>query len=130
MALYLDTSALVKLVVAEPESPALASYLSARDLVLVSSDLSRTELQRAVRRVSLDRMDRVREVLATVTTTRLTAAICDAAGRLDPPGLRSLDALHLASALDLGDDLEALVGYDVRLADGARLLGIPVVAPA
>ena len=74
-------------------------------------------------------MNRVREVLATVTTTRLTAAICDTAGRLDPPGLRSLDALHLASALDLGDDLEGLVGYDDRLADGARTLGIQVVAP-
>ncbi len=129
MALYLDTSALVKLVVAEPESPALAAYLSARNAVLVSSDLTRTELQHAVRRVAPNRMNRVREVLATVTTTRLTAAICDTAGRLDPPGLRSLDALHLASALDLGDDLEGLVGYDDRLADGARTLGIPVVAP-
>ena len=74
-------------------------------------------------------MERVREVLASVTTTRLSAAICDAAGRLDPVGLRSLDALHLASALDLGDDLEPLVGYDDRLADGARTLGIQVLAP-
>jgi predicted nucleic acid-binding protein len=74
-------------------------------------------------------MNRVREVLATVTTTRLTVAICDTAGRRAAPGLRSLDALHLASALDLGDDLEGLVGYDDRLADGARTLGIPVVAP-
>jgi len=74
-------------------------------------------------------MERVREVLASVTTTRLSAAICDAAGRVDPPAMRSLDALHLASALDLGDDLEALVCYDDRFADGARRLGIQVLAP-
>ena len=74
-------------------------------------------------------MERAREVLSTLTTTRLTPAICDAAGRLDPPALRSLDALHLASALDLGDDLEALVSYDERQAQGARALGLRVVAP-
>lgn len=130
MALYLDTSALVKLIVAEPETDALLALLTGGDPVLIASDLVRTELSRVVRRAAPDRMERVREVLATLTTTRLTPAICEAAGRLDPPVLRSLDALHLAAALDLGDQLDALVGYDDRLADGARALGIRVLAPA
>lgn len=130
MALYLDTSALVKLVVAEPETAQLTAYLTTGEPVLVGSDLVRTELQRAVRRVAPDRLQRVREVLATLTTVRLSPAICDAAGRLDPVGMRSLDALHVATALDLGDDLDALVTYDDRQAAGARAVGIQVVAPA
>lgn len=130
MAHYLDTSALAKLVVAEPETTALGEWLASADRRPVASSLARTELLRAVRRVAPDRMVRARAVLDSVTLLRVTTAVFDQAGRLDPAALRSLDALHLAVALDLGDDLEGLVTYDGRLADAARGNGIPVTAPA
>jgi len=68
-------------------------------------------------------------VLDALTLVDVTAAVFEVAGRLDPVGLRSLDAVHLATALDLGDDLEGLVTYDDRLADAATANGVPVVAP-
>ncbi len=129
MAFYIDTSALVKLVVGEAETVALRSWLQEVDRDLVACSLARTELIRSVRRVVPDRALQARSVLDAVTLVDVTAAVFEAAGRLDPVGLRSLDAIHLASALDLGDDLEGLVTYDDRLADAAMANGIPVVAP-
>jgi hypothetical protein len=126
---YLDTSALVKLVVAEPETTALRSWLRAADRQPVASDLARTELLRAVRRIAPKRVLRARAVLDSITLTEITASLFEEAGRLEPPSLHSLDALHLAAALDLGDDLEGLVTYDERLAEAAALNGIPVTAP-
>jgi len=129
LAHYLDTSALTKLVVAEAETKALRAWLRTEDRQPVASDLVRTELQRAVRRAARDRLVRAREVLEAVTLLQLTPAMFEEAGRLEPATLRSLDAIHLAAALDLGDDLDGLVTYDDRLADAARLNGIPVIAP-
>lgn len=129
MAYYVDTSALVKLIVAETETTALRRWLTKADQVLVTSDLSRTELMRAVRRAAPDRAPRVREVLDAFTLTQLTPAVFSEAGRLDPLGLRTLDALHLASALNLDDDLEGIVTYDHRMADAATTNGIAVLAP-
>ena len=127
---YLDTSALVKLVVAEPETPALRAWLREEtDRTLVSCDVARTELLRAVRRTAPDRVVQARAVLDSVTLTTVTTALFEAAGRLDPPGMRSLDALHLAAALDLGDDLVSLVTYDDRLARAALANGITVTTP-
>lgn len=130
MAYYLDTSALAKLVVAEVETGALRRWLSEADRVPVSCDLARTELLRAVRRAAPDRILDARAVLDSVTLTTMTAALLEEAGRLDPTSLRSLDAIHLASALNLGDDLEGLLTYDERLADAARRSGVTVIAPA
>lgn len=132
MAVYLDTSALAKLVVAEEESAALSRWLSeqaASGGALVSCDIARTELLRLTRRYAPDRVTRARDVLDAMTLTALTTTLFEAAGRLDPPDLRSLDALHLAAALDLGDDLDVMVCYDHRLAEAARGQGIRVVAP-
>ena len=129
MAHYLDTSALVKLVVAEQESDALRSWLAEVSRQPVACDLVRTELLRAVRRADPALMVPARRVLDAVTLIEVSTAMFEAAGRLDPSVLRTLDALHVAAALDLGDDLEGLVTYDGRLADGAELNGIPVVAP-
>lgn len=129
MAHYVDPSALVKLVVAERETAALRSWLGAADRELVSSDLARTELMRAVRRAVPDRALLARQVLDSITLVEVTAAVFEEAGRLDPPDLRSLDAVHLASALDLGDDLEGVVTYDDRLAEAAMANGVAVVAP-
>lgn len=127
---YLDTSALAKLVVAEPESTALLAWLRDEDREPVACDLARTELLRAVRRLAPDLVVRAREVLASITLTDVTTAIFEQAARLDPAAMRSLDAVHLAAALDLGDDLDSMITYDGRLAEAARLNGIPVIAPA
>ncbi len=129
MPYYADTSALVKLVVAERESTALRRWLAKGDRLLVSSDLARTELMRVVRRVVPDRAVLAREVLESVTLLQLPTAVFESAGRLEPATMRSLDALHLAAALHLGDDLEGLLTYDDRLADAASAAGIPVIAP-
>lgn len=129
MAHYMDTSALAKLVVAEPETTELRAWLAAASRQPVTSDLTRTELMRAVRRAAPDRATLARQVLNSVTLLQLPSSLFDAAGRLEPADLRSLDALHLASALDLGDDLHGLVTYDTRLANAASRAGIAVINP-
>jgi predicted nucleic acid-binding protein len=126
---YLDTSALVKLVVSETETPALLAWLRAVDPELVAADLARTELLRSVRRVAPDRMLRAREVLDSVTLMQVSTATFEAAGMLLPGSPRSLDAIHLASAMALGDELAGLLTYDSRLAAAAEEGGITVVAP-
>jgi len=127
---YIDTSALVKLVVAEPESAALQAWFASGVRSPVSSDLARTELLRAVRRAAPEHVVRAREVLDAVTLIEVTTAIFEVAGLLDPTILRTLDAVHVAAALVLGDELEGMVTYDARLADAARANGIAVIAPA
>lgn len=126
---YVDTSALVKLVVAEPESEALLSWLVDQDQPLVSSDLARTELMRAVRRAAPAHTGRARDVLDALVLLSATSAVFDSAGRLDPPNLRSLDAVHLSTALDLGDQLDGVVAYDDRLVAAAQAYGVPIVSP-
>lgn len=130
LAFYIDTSALVKLVVAEPESDALRAWFADGERDPVACDLVRTELLRAVRRAAPDRLVQARAVLDAVTLLEVTTQIFEAAGRVDPLVLRSLDAVHVAAALDLGDELDGLVTYDLRLADGATANGILVVSPA
>ena len=124
MSFYLDTSALVKLVVHEPETDGLRDWLAETPRDPVVSDLARTELLRAVRRVAPELL-----VLDALTITEVTTAVFEAAGRLDPSILRTLDAIHVAAALDLGDDLEGMVTYDERLAQAAQQNGILVAAP-
>ncbi len=126
----MDTSALTKLVVAEPESPALHGWATTPGRVLVGSDLARTELVRAVRRVDATFALAARAVLDALVLIRATSAVFESAARLDPPGLRTLDVLHLATALSLGDDLEAMVTYDERLAQACAPYGLAVLAPA
>jgi predicted nucleic acid-binding protein len=130
VAYYLDTSALVKLVVAEQQTAALRAWLSAEPREPVASDLVRTELLRAVRRAAPDRLVDARSVLKGLTLLRVPAAIFEAAGRLDPQELRSLDAIHIAAALDLGDDLSGMVTYDRRLEVAAAANGITVTSPS
>lgn len=126
----MDTSALMKLVVAEAETTALREWYSAVDRDLVASDLVRTELFRAVRRAAPDRVVQAREVLDAMTLVEISTATLEAAGRLEPTSLRTLDAIHLAAALDLGDDLDGIVTYDDRLADAATANGVGVIAPS
>jgi hypothetical protein len=127
---YLDTSAAAKLVVAERSSAALRRWLRPRDELVFSSDLLRTELLRATRRAAPEQMVQARVVLDSLVLVRLTVNVCERAALLEPERLRSLDALHLSAALEMGDELEGLLTYDRRLAEGARSLGIDVLAPA
>lgn len=91
----------------------------------VACDLARPELLRVVRRAAPDRIVRAREVLEAITLVTVGAAIFEQAGRLDPPVLCALDALHLAAALDL----EAVVTHDERLAQAVRADGVTTIAP-
>lgn len=129
MAYYFDTSALVKLIVEEPETEALRAWLATEPDV-VACDLARAELSRAVRRVLPAQSTAVRRLLDSVVLLKVEATDFDHAGRLDPASMRTLDAVHIVAALKLGDDLEGMVTYDKRLADGCVSLGIPVVAPS
>lgn len=128
-AVYLDSSAFVKLAVEEPETRALRAFLAERDGRRVSSALLRTESLRAVRQLGGDVLSTVREGLRRVDLVAIDDRILDAAGTLEPRVLRTLDAIHLATALAVGDDLETVVTYDERMAEGARLLGLPTAAP-
>jgi hypothetical protein len=126
---YLDTSAAVKLVIAERGSTALRRWLAPRDEQMFSSDLLRTELLRATRRAAPEAMVQARAVLDALILVTLSTAVCERAAMLEPGLLRSLDALHLAAALEMGDELAAIVTYDRRLTEGALVLGVSVVAP-
>lgn len=128
MAVYLDSSALVKLVVAEAESGALRRFLR-RHPERVSSALVNVEVVRAVRSQGNAARARARLVLARVRLLAVDDALLLAAAALDPGILRSLDAIHLASAQAIGDDLDWVLTYDRRMSDGADLLGLPWQAP-
>ena len=128
-ALYLDSSAFVKLVVEETESTALRRFLAKGDARRVSSALVRTESLRAVRHLGPDALATVRDGLRRVDLIVIDDRILDAAGSLEPQVLRTLDAIHLATALAVGDDLEAIVTYDERMIDAARFIGLSTVSP-
>jgi uncharacterized protein len=127
-AAYLDASALVKLVVPEPETGHLIAYLAQRPR-RVSSWLSRVEVMRVARRHGRDAMLQARELCARLFLLRLDAVVLDAAAELPPEVLRSLDAIHLASALRLGGALGDVVTYDLRMAEAATALGLQTASP-
>jgi predicted nucleic acid-binding protein len=128
VATYLDSSAIVKLAVSEIESLALRRYLRRRR-PLVSSALARTEVLRALLPAGDEAMARGRAVLQRLDLVRLNDRILNGAGVLRPTDLRSLDAIHLATAGELGDELTALVTYDDRMAAAARQMGYRIVQP-
>jgi uncharacterized protein len=130
VALYLDTSAFLKLVVAEQESRALVRWLRAEDADLISSELLRVEALRVARLHSPKALAESRSRLDVVTLISVTSQVCERAAELDPSITRSLDAVHLATALMLGDQLDAVVTYDRRLADACAAHGVRVEAPA
>jgi len=126
---YLDTSAVVKLLVREGESAALRRELR-RWPRRASSSLLRVELLRTTKRAGLPRLAApARRQLSAINLIRLDDALLDRAGELDPPSLRSLDAIHLAAALALGADLGVVLTYDDRMLHGAAALGLPTASP-
>jgi predicted nucleic acid-binding protein len=128
-ATYLDSSAIVKLAIQDPESAALRQHLRRRR-PLVSSALARTEVLRALLLEGEPGLARGRAVLARIDLIRVNDRILDAAGVLLPEDLRSLDAVHFTTAQQLGSDLGHVVTYDVRMIDSARHLGLKTTSPA
>lgn len=126
---YLDASALVKLIVAEPESDALRTFLSS-DLSLISSRIAAVEVRRvAVRQRERNTDKQVQSVLEGVLFVELDQTIAAAAGVVPPPPLGALDAIHLASAESVENEIAAVITYDIRLADAARAAGLTVISP-
>ncbi len=125
---YLDSSALVKLVVDEDESGALRNRLI-RFPVRVSCALARVEVIRAVRAHGTEAADRARRLLRDVALVALDEELLDIAAELHPDSVRSLDAIHVAAALKLEEVIGELMTYDLRMAEAARLVGLNVTAP-
>ena len=128
-ATYLDSSAIVKLAVAERESVALRRYLRSRTPLVVSA-LARTEVTRALLPLGPAAVQRGYDVISRIELIRVSDRILLEAGSLLPAELRSLDAIHLATMRQLGKSLRRLVTYDSRMATAASELQIATVAPA
>ena len=126
-----DSSALTKLVVREQETAPLRAWLVEHDQAAWSaSSLTRVEVVRAVARAQSAAVPAARRLLAGMDLVPLSPDLLEAAADLGPPSLRSLDALHLATALSLSPALDAFVVYDEQLAQAATDAGLPVVAPS
>ena len=124
---YVDASAFVKLVIDEPESDALGDALTR--LTMTSSAILEVEATLVVRRRHSRSFNGVRRLLGSVRLVEIEHAIRRAAGDLEDPGLRSLDAIHLATALSLGERCGAFFAYDDRLIAAARAHGLTVTVP-
>jgi hypothetical protein len=125
---YLESSALVKLAILEEESEALRRALRTWPR-RVSSRLAVVEVLRAVRRRDAAREPLARAALSRIALVRVGDRILVAAADLEPASLRSLDAIHLATALRARQRLAAFVSYDQRQLDAAEALGLPVASP-
>jgi predicted nucleic acid-binding protein len=129
--IYLDTAALVKLVRWEVETDALIAWLAERSgELLLSSALAEVELPRALRQTEPALLGGVPAVLARIAVYEIDEVVRSTAAAYDDPRIRSLDAIHLATAdAVLGDDLTAFVTYDVKLLAAAKAIGLPTAAP-
>jgi len=125
---YLDASAIVRIVADEPGRAATVAFLREHDM-RVTSVLSAVEVPRAVARKRVDAALAASVFLEDLVIVALDRTIVSSAAGLAPPALRTLDAIHLATALELGRELEAFVTYDDRLGAAARSMGLPVAAP-
>jgi uncharacterized protein len=129
--LYLDTSALMKLIRREPESDTLADWLDAQTPApWVSSMLIEVELPRALRQIDPSLLTEVPAIVARVARYEIDEVVRAAAAAYPDPGLRSLDAIHLATGdAVFGSQLTAFVSYDEHLLTAAAAVGLPTAAP-
>jgi len=126
---YIDSSATVKLILPEPESQDVVNFIE--DLELVSSRLVDIETRRAVSAAEADdeTIARMEIVLEAINLVEIAPTIADAAGALGPSSLRTLDAIHLATALSFGEELKTMIAFDTRLGRAARSHGLAVESP-
>ncbi|MFF0338557.1 type II toxin-antitoxin system VapC family toxin [Kribbella sp. NPDC004875] len=131
--IYLDSAAIVKLIRPEKETEALHAWLTAeQDKTLVASSLVATEVPRALRRADPGRLVAAPTILAKLNRVPIDDTVLATAAAYADPMLRTLDAIHLASAQTLvleGVPLTALVTYDLRLLAAAADAGLPTAAP-
>ena len=134
--IYLDSCSLLKLVRAEPETPALIAFIDARHGTRwFTSEIARTELIRAVRRNNRDEeslqdeLTQIGRLCEGLDVVPVSARVLDQAAAMEQPRLRTLDAIHLATAFGLREALSAFITYDKRLAVAAEEAGLPVAAP-
>ena len=127
--IYIDTSAVLKLVHPEAETMPLRTWLARHPDELVSSALVRTEARRALLRNDPPALPRLPGILGVIAQIPVSEAVLDCGAMFPDPGLRSLDTLHLASAMQV-PGITAMIVYDKRLADAGRQAGLAVVAPA
>jgi len=127
--IYVDTSAFLKLIIDEPESAVVGTYF-ADETEVVSSSLLVVEARRGTLRKAPRRLPRLDVLLERVEKIAISDAVLESAGRLPDPMLRSLDAIHLATALLIREDVDVFLTYDDRLATAARAHGIPAESPA
>ncbi len=125
---FLDTSAFLKLLVAEPESAALEAYLG-DGLRRGGSVLLEIETIRAIRRFAPQQLDQARAALRQIQLVPIDGTVVQSAAMLNPEALRSLDAIHLATAISAGDLVTSFVTYDRQLAAAADQAGLRAVAP-
>ena len=125
---YMDTSAMAKLILDEPGSTAMARWYVESERI-VTSRMGIVEMRRVAARHAHD-VAHLEVVLRSVETFELDAPVARVAAAVAPAALRTLDAIHLASAIALLPEIDAFVTYDDRLADAARSAGLPVVRPA
>lgn len=128
-ATYLDSSAIVKLAVREPETDALRRHLRRRR-TLITSALARTEVLRALLPAGEGAVATGQRVLSRLDFVRVNDQVLGGAGVLLPFELRSLDAIHLATAERIGRDLGEIVTYDQRMALAAQEMGFKISSPA
>lgn len=128
--IYLDSSALMKLIREEAQTRQLREWLGPQSATpLVTSELGRIEVLRAARRAGTRVLTEARAVIGDVDLVPLDRGVQDLACDIGDPPLRTLDALHLASAVALRDELTAFVAYDLRLANAADASGLPTATP-
>jgi uncharacterized protein len=130
MKLYFDSSALVRLVRAEAETPALRAFIRAHGQdVRITSTLARTEVARAAQLGGGQTVRASRNLLLQLDQIEMDRSLLDAAGALvTRPPMRSLDAIHLATAQSV-TELRAVITYDARMAAAGEALGLPVATP-
>ena len=129
--IYLDSAAIVKLAHAEPESPALRAWLEERaETGWVSSVLAEIESFRALARYAAEAVTRLHPVLDQIDMIDMSPRIRVLAQTIRPVTVRSLDAIHLGTALNIQRDLTSFVTYDKRLLDAAVAAGLPADSPA
>jgi predicted nucleic acid-binding protein len=131
--IYIDTSALTKLLIAERETPGLQAWLATQSdqgEYAATSALGRVELMRVVARYGEPgQSERARYLLDGLDILPLTEPVIALAEAVGPPTLRSLDAIHLASAAQIEQELTAFVTYDHRLLEGCREVGLATASP-
>jgi predicted nucleic acid-binding protein len=128
--IYFDSSALMKMIREEAETAALSEWLDGqRDVPVVTSELGRVEVLRAARRAGEGVLAEARAVVGDLDLVPLGRGVQDLAAEMGDPLLRTLDALHLASATLLRDELTSFVAYDHRLLSAAKAAGLPTTSP-